>query len=555
MTRARAGRMTLVLLTAVLLLVVSVGEPPSVARASEPVAGGTLRYGQSGDIDTLDPWNATGNGFLVVRQIFETLVEYAPTSFDIKPALATQWSVSSDGLQWTFMLRDGVRFHDGTPVNAAAVVLNFERGRMKTHPARGKPVGSQFSFYPDMWGGFDNDSIITKVEARDSRAVVFTTKTPFGPFLANLAMPSFSIVSPKSIQDDPDGWSLPGSKGAAGTGPFMFKPGAWQKDQQVTLSRNPSYWRKAPSGQALPYLDQVVFRAVKDTAARLAELKAGSLDAMRDFSPLDIATVKADPRLRVVPRPPFNLGYIGLNVSSPPFNDLRVREAFAHAVDKNALIRALYAGEGSPATQFLVPGMLGYDESVTDFRPYDPAKAKDLLTQAGHPSGFAVDLWYMPVSRPYYPEPKKVAEVFASYLAKIGVTATLKTADWTTYRASARDNKLPMWQFGWIGDNGDPDNFLNVFFHPKMVDGKETATDFGAWIAPEVWQLLRKAQTETRPEVRADLYKQVSRIVHKEIPRIPVVYAKPPTAATAKVHDYVPHPSNSEPLTLVWMER
>jgi peptide/nickel transport system substrate-binding protein len=294
---------------------------------------------------------------------------------------------------------------------------------------------------------------------------------------------------------------------------------------------------------------------VKDTAARLAELKAGSLDAMRDFSPLDIPTVKADARLRIVPRPPFNLGYIGLNLSAPPFNDLRVREALAHAIDEGAVIRALYAGEGSPATQFLVPGMLGFDDSVTDFRPYDPARAKDLLAQAGYPSGFATELWYMPVSRPYYPENKKIAEVFASYLGKIGVTTTLQTADWTTYRARARENKLPIWLFGWIGDNGDPDNFLNVFFHPKVVDGKETATEFGAWVAPEVWQLLRKAQTETQAAVRADLYKQVSRIVHKEIPRIPILYAKPPTATTARVRDYVPHPSNAEPFTGVWMER
>ena len=524
----------------------------SAASAAPKVAtGGTFRFAQSGDISALDPWNVTdGNSLLVTRQIYEGLVDYEPTGFKIVPKLSTAWTTSADGKTWTFTLRDGVKFHDGTDFNADAVVFNFERARFKKNQFRpSKPVADDFEYYQDQWNGYDDDSVITSVVAKDPKTVVFTTKTPFGPFLANMAMSAFPIVSPKSIKDDVDGWLLPNSKGAAGTGPFVFKPGAWQKSQQITLERNPTYWAKDPNGQALPYLDKVTFRFISDTAARIAELKSGTVDAIRDFSPADIATVKADANLQVIPRPPFNIAYLGVNLSIKPLDNLKVRQAIAQAINKKAIVDTIYGGEAKAASQFLVPGMLGYDESVTDFYKYDPEAAKKALAEGGGP--FTTDLWYMPVSRPYYPDPKKIAEAFAADLAKIGITANLKSVDFTTYRKDARENKYPLWLLGWTGDNGDPDNFLNVFFHPKVVSGKDTPIEAGAWSNPPAWDLLRKAQVETDPAKRADLYKQVSKIVQNEVPRIPMFHANPPTATTKKVLGFVPHPTGGEAFTLV----
>ena len=525
---------------------------PGTGGQAAVQTGGNFRFGQSGDIIALDPWNVTdGNSLLVTRQIFESLLDYEPTGFKITPKLATKWEPSGDGKTWTFTLREGVKFHDGTDFNAEAVVFNFERGRTKTHPQRGKPIGSEYYYWRSMWSGFDGDSVITKVEAKDPKTVVFTLKSAFGPFLANIAMPPFAIISPKSIRDDPDGWMTVGSKGASGTGPFVFKPGAWAKDSQIALEKNPTYWAKDDRGTQLPYLDKVTVRFIKDTAARLAELKAGSIDAMKDFSPQDIPTIKADPALAVIPRPAFNVAYIGVNHSVKPLDNLNARKAVAHAINKPAIAQALFAGEAKPASQFLVPGMLGYDESVADFYKYDEAAAKKALADAGLPNGFEIDLWYMPVSRPYYPDPKKIAEAFAADLAKVGIKANLKTQDWAVYLNDARDNKMGLWLLGWTGDNGDPDNFLNVFFQPKVVAGKDNPIDAGAWANPQAWALLRQAQTETSESKRAELYKQVSKIVREEVVRIPTFHANPPTGVSKKVQGFIPHPTGGEAFTRV----
>ncbi|HYR93204.1 MAG TPA: ABC transporter substrate-binding protein [Methylomirabilota bacterium] len=526
--------------------------PATATAASGVVTGGTFRFGQSGDITVLDPWNVTdGNSLLVTRQIYESLVDYEPTGFKIVPKLAESWSTSADGKVWTFNLRKGVKFHDGTDFNADAVVLNFNRAMNTKDPYRGKPIGDEYAYWGDQWNGFDTDSIITKVEAKDANTVLFTTKVAFGPFLANMAMPTFPIVSPKSIKDDVDGWMTVNTKGAAGTGPFLIKPGAWQKGQQITLEKNPTYWAKDKDGKSLPYLDKVVFRFIADESARVAELRAGSVDAIRDFSPASIPTIKADANLQIVPRPSFNIAYLGINQAVKPFDNLNVRKAIAMGIDKAAIVQAIYAGEAKAASQFLVPGMLGYDESVTEFYKFDQAAAKKLITDAGGP--FTIDLWYMPVSRPYYPDPKKIAEAFASNLKDIGITANLKSEDWTPYRADARDNKFGLWLLGWTGDNGDPDNFLNVFFHPKVVAGKDTAIDAGNWSNPTAWDLLRKAQVETDSAKRADLYKQTSKIVQQDVPRIPMFHANPPTGTTKKVLGFVPHPTGGEAFSLVYL--
>lgn len=526
----------------------------AATAAGGVVSGGTFRFAQSGDPTVLDPWNVTdGNSLLVTRQIFESLVDYEPTGFKIVPKLAESWSPSPDGKTWTFNLRKGVKFHDGTDFNADAVVFNFDRARQAKSQYRGKPIGDEYAYYSDMWNGFDNDSIITKVEAKDPNTVVFTLKSGFGPFLANMAMPPFAIVSPKSIKDDPDGWMTLNSKGAAGTGPFTYKPGAWQKGQQITLEKNTSYWQKDKDGKALPYLDKVVLRFIGDETSRVAELRAGTVDAIRDFSPANIPTIKADANLQIVPRPAFNIAYLGINVAMKPFDNANVRKAIAMGIDKQAIVQAIYAGEAKAASQFLVPGMVGYDDSVADFYKFDREAAKKLVTDAGGP--FTIDLWYMPVSRPYYPDPKKIAEAFASDLGKIGITANLKTQDWTPYRKDARENKYGLWLLGWTGDNGDPDNFLNVFFHPKVVDGKDTPIEAGNWSNPSAWDLLRKAQVETDSAKRADLYKQVSKIVQTEIPRIPMFHANPPTGTSKKVNGFIPHPTGGEAFTAVWLAK
>jgi len=512
---------------------------PAPTPAGIVEAGGILRVALTADATTLDPWNANDtNTILVTRQIFETLVDYDPAGFKIVPKLAETWSVSSDGRVWTFALRRGVKFHDGTDLDAAAVVLNFDRARQAAHPLRGPALsGSPYRAYAALLEGFDDASAIVRVEAKDATSVVITTKTPFGPLLADLAMPSFAIVSPKSMRDDPVGWSRPSTRGAAGTGPFVFRPGAWQPGQQIALDRNPEYWTKDQAGTAVPYADRVVLRVIKDEAARITELRSGGLDAVRDVTPLTLPAVRGDPNLQLIVRLAATTTYLGV-AAAPPFDKVEVRRAIAMAVDKSLLATTLFSGAGRSASQLLPPGTLGYDDSVVEFYRLDIAGAKRLLADAGVASGLTTELWYPAAWRSYYPEPKRVAESIAADLAKIGIVATVRTQDAAAYLADARAGRLLLWLGDAGGDSADPDSYF---------------PDSGAWAGDVARELLRRARYEADASKRTELYKQVSKIIQQDASRIPLVQADALVAATKKVRGLVPHPIGVEAYAQVWL--
>jgi peptide/nickel transport system substrate-binding protein len=529
------------------VLVLSACQVPPVPGVSTPTptpagtveTGGTLRVALTADATTLDPWNANDtNTMLVTRQIFETLVDYDAGGFKIVPKLAESWSVSPEGRSWTFALRRGVKFHDGTDLDAAAVVLNFDRARQAAHPLRGPAgPGSSYRAYAALLEGFDDASVIVRAEAKDAATVVITTKMPFGPLLADLAMPSFAIVSPKSMRGDPAGWSMPASRGAAGTGPFVFRSGAWQPGQQIALERNAEYWTKDQAGMALPHVDRVVLRVTRDETARIAELRSGGLDAVRDVTPLTLPAVRGDPNLQLLVRGAATATYLGVGAVAP-FDKVEVRRAIAMAIDKSLLATTLFSGAGRPASQLFPPGMLGYDDSVVEFYRLDIAGAKRLLADAGVASGLTTELWYPSAWRAYYPDPKRVAESIAADLAKIGIVATVRTEDAAAYLADARAGRLPLWLGDAGGDSADPDSYF---------------PDSGAWAGDVVRELLRRARYEADASKRTELYKQVSKIIQQDATRIPLVQTDALVATTKKVRGLVPHPIGVEAYTLVWL--
>ena len=501
--------------------------------------GGSLRVALAADAATLDPWNASdANTTLVTRQVFETLVDFDAGSFKIVPKLAEIWSVSSDGRSWTFVLKRGVKFHDGTDLDASAVALNFDRARQAAHPLRGAPGADRFRAYSTLLEGFDDSSVIARVEAKDAATVVITTKIPFGPLLADLAMPAFGIVSPRSMRDDPAGWAAPGSSGAAGTGPYVFRPGAWQAGQQITLERNSTYWAKDQSGAALPYLDRVVFRVIKDENARIAELRSGGLDAVRDISVAPLSTVKADPNLQLLSRPPAGAAYLGIASATKPFDKVEVRRAIAMVIDKPLMVSTLFNWSGRPASQLLPPGIPGYDGSVVEFYRLDTAAAKRLLADAGVPSGFTTDLWYPQSWRATYPDPRRVAESVAADLAKIGITVTVRAEDAAVLRANASASRLPLWLGETSGESADPDSFF---------------PDGGVWAGDVVRELLRRARYEADASKRTELYKQVSKLIQQDAARVPLLHAEALVAATKKVHGLVPHPIGVDSYAQTWL--
>lgn len=466
---------------------------PSPSASPAPSAklplGGTLRVALAGPIGSLDPQAGEPNA-LVVGQLFEGLVARGRNG--VVPALATKWLVGADGRRWTFTIRDGVTFHDGTPLDATAAAKSLTR---------------------------KDDPIVEQAEAIDARTLALTTRVPYGPLLSALGTPPYLIVSPASR--------------TSGTGPFRL-PAAGEGARPLVLERNERYWRSDAGGLKLPYLDRLSFTTVADPGARLASIRAGNVDLVEDLALGDLPTVRTDPNLQVVGRPESTVLYLGLNLSLPPIDDLRVRQALAQAVNGRNVVDRAYGGVARAASQLLPPAMLGYDESLMEFAKNDPAAAKKLLADSGH-ANLEVDLWYVLDGSPVLPDMRRVAETVAADLAAAGIVADLKTIDPITFAVNVRENRYPMW-LGFAGAPlFDPDDLLGSAFIPPVVNGQDQPTAAGAWTSKEAAGLLRKARGEPDQSKRAELYKQVSKLAQREIPRIPIAWSAPPAAATRKV--------------------
>ncbi len=505
---------------------------PAAQPAAKPAAapaGNTFVFGRGGDTVKLDPAVVTdGESQRVTSQVYDTLVMFEGQTTNVKPGLAESWKVSDDGKVWTFKLRQGVKFHDGTPFDAEAVAFNFNRWMDAKDPYH---KGGDFSYWGAMFGGFKNDekteakNVVDSVKAVDPTTFQVNLKQPMAPFLNNAAMWCFAIASPTAIKKDVENYF----KNPVGTGAFKFVE--WVPGDHITVEANKDYWGEKPK------LDRVIWRVIKDNTARFMELKAGTIHGMEGINPDDIKAAQNDPNLQVLMRPAMNTGYLAFNFKNEFLAKKEVRQAVAYAINRQAIIDALYAGTGQLAAQFIPPMVWGHNPDIKPYA-YDPEKAKALLKQAGYSNGFTIELWYMPVSRPYYPDPKPICEAFAADLAKVGIKTDLKTEDWSLYTVDRRKGKFPLWMLGWIGDNGDPDNFLNYLFG--------TLDDENSWDNPQVRSMLNKAQTLNDKAEREKIYKDVAVIMNEEMPRLPIVHATPALAFRKNVTGYLPHPTSAE---------
>jgi len=515
------------------------------------LAASTFVFGAQGEPVCLDPAIITdGISSRVTNQIFEGLTKYKGSTTEVIPSLAEGWRVSADGTVWTFTLRKNAKFHDGTPFDAKAVAWNFERWRFTKHPQHENQIkaGQTFEYYEGQFGGFDDKSLITKVEAVNPTTVRFTLKEPQGPFLANLAMAFFVLGSPTAIEKS----GTESCKHPVGTGPFRLVE--WKPNQEVILEANPDYWDKA----AAPKVQRVVIRNIKDSSQRLVALKAGEIHGMEGVNPDDVKVVRADPNLQIILRPTNTTGYLAFNYKVKEFQDRRVRQAIAHAINKQGIVNALYGGTGLTATQFQPPPLWGHNKDLKDY-PYSPDRARALLKEAGFGQGLKeitwedgrkepLPFWYMPVSRPYYPNPKEIAEAIAADLAKVGITVKLQTVDWSAYLDKRKKGELPLYMLGWTGDNGDPDNFVCYFFcNPG-------ASREGFYSNTALAEVLLQAQKLTDQEKRAPLYRKAEQMIHDEAARIFIANNQPPLPFSKKVKGYVANPTNTEYFNTVQVE-
>jgi len=500
-------------------------------HAGFAVAAKTLVFCSEGSPEGFNPQFFTTGTTLDASSVpmMNRLVEFDLGTTNIIPALAESWTTTPDGLTYTFKLRKGVKFHGNAKFkpsrgfNADDVLFSYNRQADPNHPFHKVTPGQTFAYFEDMGMG----KIVDKLEKIDERTVRFTLKHPEAPFLANMAMDFASIFSaeyagrmmaagtPEVIDREP-----------IGTGPFQF--GSYQKDAVIRYQAFHAYWGGRPK------IDNLVYAITPDASVRYAKLKTGECHVMAFPKPADLALMKSDPSITVLTREGLNVGYIAMNVEKKPFDDKFVRQALNMSVDKASILNSVFQGAGRAAKNPIPPTLWSYNDKIKDYA-YDAAKAKALLAKGGYPNGFEVDLWYLPVTRPYNPDGKRMAELIQADWAKIGVKAKLVTFEWGEYRKRSKAGEHPSIMFGWSGDNGDPDNFFVPLLGCEAVKG---GGNTARWCNKEFEDLIQKAKTTPKQADRAKSYLKAQEVFHEEAPWIPIAHSVVFTPVRKEVLNY-----------------
>jgi peptide/nickel transport system substrate-binding protein len=531
------------------------------AAAAASVTGGkaasnTLVFASSADPALLDPSLVSdGESLRVTDQIFESLTGYKPGTTQLQPELATSWSASRNGLVWTFKLRQGVKFSDGTPFNAAAVCFNYNRWHNFPVPLQSDALSY---YWQTVFGGFakpgpngTSKSLYKGCRAVNASTVQLLLTRRSASFLNAIALPNFGIASPTALKRyradagtvDATGVFRPAGtfaiRNPVGTG--AYKLGSWQVGNRLELVANPGYWG------AKPKLTRVIFRPIGNNAARLQALQSGEIQGFDLVEPADFGTVRANSNLKLLSRPPFTVGYVGINQAKKPLDNPLVRQAVAHGLDK-AGVASFYAGQGRVASQFLPPALPGFSTKGVPQYPYNPERSKELLRQAGLTLPVEIEFAYpTSVSRPYMPDPKRNAEALGASLEKAGFKVTFKSAPWRPdYRAGVQAGAYQLYLFGWIADFPDPANFLNVHFG--------STTDQFGFTNAGLFSLLARADAESNVDKRLALYQQAGNQVMRLLPMVPYVWASSGSLAFRKnVVGYRPAPIGpvNEPFSIV----
>jgi len=519
----------------------------SSAGGSHTSAKDTLVYGASADPALLDPsLTSDGESLRPTGQIFESLVTFKTGTSQVKPSLASGWKVSKNHLIWTFSLRKGVVFSDGTPFNAAAVCTNFTRWYHFPAPLQSDALSY---YWQTVFGGFANpapgnpgpsSSLYRGCKSHGKYSVSIILTRPSTSFLNAIGLPNFGIASPAALKAygadagtvDSTGVFHPTGSFATqhpiGTGPYMLQ--SWQPGNKLVLVANPKYWG------AKPHINRIIYIPIGDPAARLQAMQSGEVQMYDNVGPADFGTIRGNSKFKLFLRPPTSIGYVGINQSIPPMNNLLVRQALAYGLNGAAVAKAFYGGAGTPANQFLPPSLVGYAKTGVPTYPYNPAKSIALLKQAGLNPPVKVDFWWpTSVSRPYMPDPGRNFEAFAASLNKAGFDVKAHSSPWRPdYRAGVQAGKAQLFLFGWNPDFIDPANYLNVHFGGRTQQfGFDNAALFSA---------LAKADAEPDLAKRAVLYQAASVQVMKLLPVIPYVWAAGAIAIDSNIKGFVPSP-------------
>jgi peptide/nickel transport system substrate-binding protein len=451
-----------------------------------------------------------------------------------------------------------VKFHDGTDFNAEAVCFNYDRWKNFT----GALASPDYAYYYGaVFGGFGKDSNMDSCTANGTNEVVIKLRHPYTPFLLSQTISTFAINSPKALKDgdadNPDptksAYGTGGTGAMTGTGPFKFKE--WVVGDHVTIVKNPDYWNK----EGVAHLDAVTFRKIADTAAVLNALQAGDIDLATVFNPVDIPTVQGDSSLQVIARgESCNLFHLAMNQTHKPFDNLKIRQAVAYAINKQNLIDTFYGGNDNAAVakSWMPPTTAGFKD--VGLPEYDPEKAKSLIQESGVPeSDLTFDFWYpSEVFRPYMPDPKGIFQALQGDLEAVGFHPNPKTKAWNTgtphYLNDESTGKYPMWLIGWTCDWAGPDNFLDTAFF--YYTGGKPNPEF-AYKNDELNKLMKDAESAKTDADAKPLWEQAQDMIAKDMPTVPLVNSKPVAGAKAYVKGFVGSGNLTEFLNSVWLDK
>ena len=508
---------------------------------------GTLVFCSEGSPAGFDPGqHTTSTDFdASTNTVYNGLVQFRRGTLDLEPALATNWDISADQRTYTFHLRGGVKFHTTAwfrptrDFNADDVLFTFNRMLHADDPFR-KAYPSSFPYFSDL--GFDRN--IESIEKIDALTVRFRLKEPDVIFVRNLAMSFASILSAEYAEKlsaahrEADINQLP-----VGTGPFVFR--SYQKDALIRYDANPVYWR--PDDVKLAHL---IFAITPDPAVRMQKLASGECQVSVFPRPADLEVVKRNAALTAVSGVGFNVGFVAYNTQHAPLNRVEVRRALDMAIDKPAIIQSVFSGNATIASNPMPPAQWSYNKQLKD-APYDPAKAKALLAQAGFPNGFEISLWAMPVQRPYNPNAQLMAQLIQQDWAKIGVRAKIVSYEWGEYNRRAKQGgEHDAMLYGWSGDNGDPDNWLGTLLGCDAVHGSNVSK----WCDPAFNALIDKARAAANVDERTALYQQAQVIFKQQVPYTPIAHSIVSLPVSKRVKGMVFSPLGSHRFEGVWLE-
>ncbi len=528
-------------------------EAPSQTAAAKD--GGTLVVAIPGDISSTDTaFIQDSNSSAVSNQVIEGLVGTKPgTTGDVIPVLAKSWTLSPDGLTYTFTLREGVKFHDGTDFNADAVCSNYNRWNNFT----GALASPDYSYYyAAVFGGYGKDSNLDACTANSPTEVVIKLKHPYSSFLLSQTITSFGINSPTALKaldaDNADptksGYNT-GAKGAmVGTGPFAFSD--YLANDHVTVVKFAGYWNK----DGVAHLDKVTFKPYPDQTGTLNALQSGDIDLAMNVNPTDLATIKADTSLQSIDRgESCNLFHLAMNQTHKPFDNAKIREAVAYAINKQALIDTFYGGQAVAAKTWMpINGLYAKDESLPE---YNVDKAKQLIADSGVPADqLTFDFWYPSnVARPYMPDPKGIFLALSADLEAVGFTPKPQTKPWREgYLKEEATGKYPMWLIGWTCDWAGPDNFLDTAFF--NYQGGKPSPEF-AYKNDELQTTMKAAEAATDDATAKSLWAKAQDIIRADLPTVPLVNSTPPAAAKAYVKGFIGSGNLTEILNTVWLDK